>query len=197
MDINKEQSYHITAEGLDKKTSQVTVTTPKEFPTVFITISDVDGSAVGANIYIDDDIERIADLQSVWYVIVNPNTDVQRRRIYRFPLRNTMNHTTAFSGAYYAFSNWGRELAHIEQSVGRVKVSIISRRFFAATGGPDWNEKFSSLDNFKYFLNETASNIEDGVGYVVGIEAKWFRQTDCLTPEGSGYIPCEPVEPIW
>jgi hypothetical protein len=157
----------------------------------------VDGSAVGANIYIDDDVERIADLQSVWYVIVNPGTDVERRRIYRFPLRNTLKHTTAFRGAFYAFSNWGRELSQIEHSVGRVEVSVVSRRFFVATGGPEWDENFSSIDNIQYFLSETASNIENGVGYVVGIEGKWFRQSDCLTPDESGYEPCEPVEPIW
>ncbi|NBC02123.1 MAG: hypothetical protein GVY20_00290 [Bacteroidetes bacterium] len=173
------------------------MTTPKEFPSLYITISDVDGSAVGANIYIDDDVERIADLQSVWYVIVNPGTDVERRRIYRFPLRNTLKHTTAFRGAFYAFSNWGRELSQIEHSVGRVEVSVVSRRFFVATGGPEWDENFSSIDNIQYFLSETASNIENGVGYVVGIEGKWFRQSDCLTPDESGYEPCEPVEPIW
>lgn len=197
MQIQHGQTYLITTEGINKNTSQVTVTTPKEFPAVYMTISDVDGRSPGANIYIDDDVEHIADVQSVWYVIVNPNTNVQRRRIYRFPLRNTLKHTTAFRGSSYAFSNWGRELAQIDQSVGQVEASIVSRRVFIATSGPDWNENFSSFDNLEYFLNETASNVENGLGYVVGIEAKWFLQTDCLSPDESGYIPCEPIEPIW
>lgn len=196
MPIGKDQTYRITAESIDKKASTVTVTTPKEFPTIYIVVSDVDGTSEGANIYIDDDVGLIADLQSVWYVIVNPETDVQQRRIYRFPLRNTLKHTPAFGTAYYASSNWGRELAYIEQSVGRIEVSVVSKRFFVATGGPEWNENFSSIDNLKYFLNETASNVENGLGYVVGIEGKSFRQADCLAPDGSKFIPCEPVKPI-
>lgn len=199
MDIKQEQTYRITAEGNDKKTSRVTVTTPKEVPSIYIVISGVNpffGSTAGANIYIDDAVEHIADLQSVWYVIVNQGAE-NRRRIYRFPLRNTLKHTDAYFGAYYAFSNWERELAHIEHSARGAEISIVSKRFFVATGGPDWDENFSAIDDLHYFLDETVSNVENGLGYVVGISSAWFRQADCLAPDGSKYIPCEPVEPIW
>lgn len=82
MNIENEQTYRITAEHSDGKTSRVTVTTPKEIPSTYITNSQ---NPDGANIYIDikDEFEHIADVQSVWYVILNPETE-NRRRIYRF-----------------------------------------------------------------------------------------------------------------
>lgn len=199
MDIKHEQTYRIGVEGANGKASQVTVTTPPELPSIYIVITGVNtflGGSASANIYIDDAVEHIADLQSVWYVIINPGTE-NRRRMYRFPLRNTLKHTSAFFGAYYAFNIWERELAHIEQSVGGAEIEIASRQFLVAAGGPEWDDTFSSIDDLEYFLDGTASNVENGLGYVVGISSEWFRQSPCLTPDRSNYAPCEPVERFW
>ncbi len=66
MNIENEQTYRITAEGSDGKTSRVTVTTPKELPSIYITTNSGSyGSPAGANIYIDDNIEYIADIHVV------------------------------------------------------------------------------------------------------------------------------------
>lgn len=196
MDIKNEQTYRITAKQSNGKSSQVTVTTLNMFPTIHITINDV--SPVGANIYIDDTAKDIADLQSVWYVILNRGAQEQQKRIFRFPLRNTLSHTFAFFGSYSAFSNWEEELEHIEKNViANSDVSVIRRQFFLAMGGPEWNENFSSIDDLEYFLDGTGSNVENGLGYVVGIEGKWFEQKVCLLPDSSNYIPCKPEERFW
>ncbi len=200
MDIKHEQTYKITAEHSDGKTSWVTVTTPTELPTIpNITLTEenpIFNDPPGARIYIDGAVEHIADVQSVWYVILNPETE-NRRRIFRFPLRNNLMPTFSFSGAYSTFANHAKERATIGQSVGDAEILVAARQFFVAAGGPEWDDSLSSLNDFEYFLNETASNVEDGLGYVVGIDTKWFRQRECLTHESSNIAPCEPEEPYW
>ncbi|WP_340107027.1 hypothetical protein [Rhodohalobacter sp. 8-1] len=193
MNIEQEQTYRITAEQTDGKKSAVTVTTPKEIPSIFITINN--GTPVGANIRINDIIEHIADLQSVWYVILNPGTE-NRRRIYRFPLRNTLRQSEIF-GDSFAFADWNEQRKQIEQSVGGTEIEIASRQFFVAAGGPEWDDSLSSIDDLEYFLDGTASYVENGLGYVVGISSGWYPQVTCLTLDRSNYAPCEPREPFW
>ncbi len=194
MDIKQEQTYRITAEGADGKTSRVTVTTPKELPQPYIVVTG--GPPAGAYIIIDETVEHIADVQSVYYVILNPETE-HRKRIYRFPIRGTLRPTTAYSGGYAAFANWEKEEEQIEQSVGAAEIEIASRQFFVAAGGPEWNDSLSTIHDLEYFIDGTASNVENGLGYTVGINSAWFRQADCLAPDGSKHIPCEPGEPFW
>jgi hypothetical protein len=193
MDIENEQSYRITVES-DGKTSEVTLTTPTELPPIYITVND--SEPVGANFYIDDDIEHIADVQSVYYVILSPGIE-DIRRVYRFPIRYTLQHTFAYSGSNFAFANWDREVAHIEQSLGNTEYSIKKRQVFIAAGGPEWVDDISSIDNLEYFLDGTASNVQDGLGYVVGVDAKWFPQSPCEAPDKSRIVPCPEEEPYW
>jgi hypothetical protein len=192
MDIENEQTYRITAERNGKKSS-VTITTPKELSSPYI-LNTEDPS--GANFYIDEAVENIADVQSVWFVILNPGTE-NRKRIYRFPIRSTLRHTTAYHGGYAAYSNWEEQEKQIEQSVGAAKIEIASRQFFVATGGPEWDNNFTTVDDLTYFLDGTASNVESGLGYAVGISSAWFPQSDCMAPDGSKHVPCEQVDPIW
>lgn len=199
MNIEHEQTYRIAVEGANGKASQVSVTTPPELPPIYIIISGVNtfaGGSASANIYIDDSVEHIAELQSVWYVIINPGTE-NLRRIYRFPLRNTLTHTDSYFGAYYAFNIWERELTQIEQSVGASEIEIATRQFFVAAGGPEWDDSLSSINDLEYFLDGTGSNVENGLGYVVGISSGWYRQTTCLNSDRSGYAPCEQEAPLW
>ncbi|MCG2587665.1 hypothetical protein [Rhodohalobacter sulfatireducens] len=192
MDIKNEQTYRITVER-DGKMSSVTVTTPKELSSPYV-LNPTNPN--GADIYIDDEIEHIADVQSVYYVILSPGTE-DIRRVYRFPIRYTLQHTFAYSGSNFAFANWNREEAHIEQSLGNTDYSIVKRQVFIAAGGPEWVDDMSSIDNLEYFLDGTASNVENGLGYVVGVDAKWFPQTPCEAPDKSKIIPCPEEEPFW
>lgn len=192
MDIKNEQTYRITVESADEKESRVTVTTPKELPTIYVTtVPTKEG-----RIYIDNEVENVADIQSVWFVILNPGTENIRRE-YRFPIRHTLKFTYNFFGSYMAFANWEEERKRIEQSVGNAEISIVSRRFFVALGGPEWDDSLSTIDDIEYFLDGTGSNVENGLGYVVGINSGWFQQADCMAPDGSKHIPCEPLDPIW
>lgn len=192
MDIENEQTYRLSVKGADEKESRVTVTTPKKLPTVYVTtVPTKEG-----RIYIDNEVENIADIQSVWYVILNPGTENIRRE-YRFPIRHTLKFTYNFFGSYTAFANWEEERKRIEQSVGNAEISLVTRRFFVALGGPEWDENLTSIDDIEYFLDGTGSNVENGLGYVLGINSAWFPQADCMAPDGSKHVPCEQVDPIW
>lgn len=69
MNIKNEQTYRITAER-DGKASWVTVTIPQEIPDPYVVQNDFPR---GYNVYVDDGVRHIADVQSVWYVTLNPH----------------------------------------------------------------------------------------------------------------------------
>ena len=197
MDIKHEQTYEIVAEQADGNESRVTLTTPLELPPVYITFQGGVGVTPGVSIWIDDSIEHIADLQSVWYVIINPGTE-NRRKIFTFPLRNKLKHSRSYSGTYTTVVDWENEMAQIQREVGMgAEVSVVKRQIFAASGGPEWNDNISSINDLEYFLAGYDTNVENGLGYVVGISSKWFRQDTCYGPDGSNSGPCESEKPYW
>ncbi len=197
MEIKHDQTYEITAQHTDGNTSRVTMTTPAELPDVHIIFQGGIGVQPGIRIWIDDAVEHIADLQSVWYVILNPGTENQRR-IFTFPLRNSLTHSFGFRGSYTTRVYWERELAQIEQVVGvGTTISVVNRQIFVAAGGPEWNDNISSIADLEYFLAGNASNVENGLGYVVGVSTQWFRQDTCFGPDGSNSAPCVPEERYW
>lgn len=89
-------------------------------------------------------------------------------------------------------------MAQIQQEVGMgTEVLVAKRQIFAASGGPEWNDDIASIDDLEYFLLDNASNVENGLGYVVGVSAKWFNQDTCYGPDGSNSGPCIQEEPYW
>lgn len=193
MDIGNEQTYHIKVER-DGKSSEVTVTTPEELPTPLVL--ETGGNPAGFYVYIDDSIGHLADVKSKWYVVFNPQTEKLRRE-YTFTYRNTAKHTEAYGGSYFAFAPAEDEAEHIRKSSGGANMAVLHRQFFVAAGGPEWDEEISSIDDLEYFLDGTASNVENGLGYVVGIDSKWVPYETCLTPEKSAVIACPEEEPFW
>lgn len=193
MDIENEQTYRITAER-DGKSSHVTITTPKEIPSPHMIQNE---RPRGYNVYIDDTVEHIVDVQSVWYLTFNGDSE-SIRRIYRYGRREPLKHSGVFGGTYFTFSNHEEELGQIEQSSGNGEVSVERVQFFIAAAGPEWNEEIPGIDDLEYFLNEAASNVENGLGYVVGIDSKWVTQRTCLGPNRVKYVRCTPDDgPFW
>lgn len=193
MDIKSEETYRITAEDPNGKSSDVTLTTPSVLPSVYITVTMSDPAI--ADIYIDESPEQIVDVQSVWYVLLKSGTEMQKR-IFRFSLRNTLRTSNIF-GDSYTFANLTEEQQYIEQSIGNAEISRTTKQFFVAVAGPEWNNNLSAIDDLEYFLDETGSNAENGLGYVIGIHSGWFRQITCLNKEKTAPAPCDPEKPYW
>lgn len=190
MPIENEETYRIKAEREDGKSSQVSVTIPQEFLTPLVIREDLGGYSI----YIDDSVEHIADIQTKWYVILNPDSE-KLERTYTFSYRNSVEHTTAFGGSYFALAKG--ESRYIWESTGRADRDVVHRQFFVAVAGPEWDESISDLNDLEYFLDGAASNVENGLGYVVGITSKWVPYETCLTPDESTYAPCPEEDPFW
>lgn len=193
MPLENEHAYRIKAERGDGKSSHVIVYVPKELPTPLVWINN---NPPGYMIYIDDSVEHIADLQTKWYVLISPQTE-RVKRVYTFNYRNTLKHTGAFGGAYFTLVRDSEERRFITESNAGAEVAVLHRQFFVAAGGPEWDENIPSIDDLTYFLDGTASNVENGLGYVVGTDSKLVPYFTCQTPDSSNVIPCEPEEPFW
>lgn len=193
MPLQNEQTYRIQVESEAGKSSQVTVTIPKEIPTPLVTENTF--TPFGYNIYIDPSVEHIADLQSKWYVLLYPQTE-RIKKVYTFTYRNSIEQVPTYDGAWFAFSNTTEERRHITNNTSG-DFTVLHRQFFVAAGGPEWDDKIPSTEDLEYFLDNTASNVENGLGYVVGIDSKFVPYHVCVTPDSSYAIPCEPEEPFW
>ncbi len=193
MPIENERTYRIKAVRNDGKSGQVTVTIPKELPTPIVWKNDV---PPGYIVYIDDSVEHIADVQTRWYVLLNPETE-KLKKTYNFSYRNKIEPTGVFGGAYQVFVRTSEERQDISESSANADIEVLHAQIFVAAGGPEWDDNISSINDLEYFLDGTASNVENGLGYVVGIDSKWVPFKTCLTADSSNVIPCEPEEPFW
>jgi hypothetical protein len=192
--IENEQTYRIKAEGTDGNSSHVVLTTPQALPTPLVLENTF--PPFGFSIYIDDVVERIADIQSRWYVILNPDTNPVKRT-YTFTYRSEMKHVEVYNGAFTVFAPLEDEEEYIAQNLGNNAFRVAHRQFFVAAAGPEWDENIISIDDLEYFINATASNVENGLGYVIGIDSKWVPYRSCSTPDGSNVIPCEAERRFW
>lgn len=193
-DIENEQTYRIQVNGADGKSSHADITTPKKLPTPLVLENTY--PPYGFSVYIDDVVERVADIQSKWYVILNPETD-PIRKTYTFTYRTEMEHVEVYNGAFTAFAPLGDEEDTIEGSIGINEYRVVHRQFFIAAAGPEWNEEISFINDLEYFINSTASNVENGLGFVVGIDSKWVPYRSCTNESGSLAVPCPEEEPFW
>ncbi|MEX0649362.1 MAG: hypothetical protein WEA56_06820 [Balneolaceae bacterium] len=194
MDIENEQTYRIKAEGTEGNFSHVDLTTPIALPTPLVLENTF--PPYGFSVYIDDVVEHIADIQSRWYVILNPETNPVKKT-FTFTYRTEMKHVEVYDGTFTVFAPLEDEEDYIEGNIGINEYKVAHRQFFVAAAGPEWDENISSIDDLEYFINSTASNVENGLGYVTGIDSKWVPYFTCQTPDNSDVIPCEPEEPFW
>lgn len=194
MDIENEQTYRIKVEGANGNSSHADVTTPTQLPTPLVLENTY--RPYGYTIYIDDGVENVADIQSKWYVILNPETD-PIKKIYTFAYRNEMEYVEAYNGRYTIFAPENDEEGYIEMNIGNTDYDVIHRQFFVAAAGPEWDESLSTINDLEYFINSTASNVENGLGYVIGIDSKWVPYRSCTNENKSNLAPCPEEKPFW
>lgn len=161
MDIKPGHTYRLLAERPDGTTSSATVSTPADFPVPELTFPyndcwgrvDIKG------------VKRLADVQWVFYYKIN-SSGYLRERLFRFPQRNRVD--SMGQNKYHVLLD--RDKEKIPLPAGEVVKS--KRTVFVAAGGPEWNGEISLFDDLLYALPKTASNIQNGVGYLVGIVSK-------------------------
>ncbi|MDX1637743.1 MAG: hypothetical protein R3281_07225 [Balneolaceae bacterium] len=173
MDIKPEHTYRLVAERPDGETSSVIVTIPKDFPTPKL-IYGVDGCSARLEI---EEVEHLADIQSVWILRSN-SSGYLREEVRRFSYRSTARERTP--NDYYTRIYADREKEKLNLPAGRYNMS--ERYIFVAAAGREWIPDIGSLGDIEYALPEGLSNVENGLGYLVGIVNKKVPYEKCLSP---------------
>lgn len=167
-DIEPGQTYRLQAEGPDGAASNVTVTTPDDFP-----MPRLEGRC---NIkMLIEGVERLADVQYRWHVRVSRPGRVFET-FWTVPFRDRIRRDSA--GVFRVGINIplarNRVKELLETLPASTTVRVLDRHFFVAAAGPEWigNEQLESIDDLVYALPEVFTNVESGTGYLVGIVSK-------------------------
>lgn len=198
MNVEPNHSYRLKAERPDGAVSHITVTIPEDFPTPVLHFQEEGG--VG-NLRISG-VERLADVQSRWKVrIVAPESGWDFERIFWIPYRRLTSEIAP--GEYQVRINPQRDSWYIGNQIvqpprGNLEIEIIRRQVYVASGGPEWNEEITSLEDLIYALPDIYSNIENGVGYFIGVNSKVIPYKSCYADDDrTELIACPEVKPIY
>lgn len=174
MDILPEQTYQLKGELPNGSMSTVRVTTPEDFPEP--NIDDFRGGCSGSMKL--SGIESLADVKSVWRIqfYFGSREDL---RVISIPYRRKV--LDLREGNYSVYIDTNRELSTIadETLTTPDSLEVLSRKIFVASAGPEWNEDLTSLEQLEYTLPQINSNVENGVGYMIGIVSKTIDLTHC------------------
>ncbi|MEX0649365.1 MAG: hypothetical protein WEA56_06835 [Balneolaceae bacterium] len=179
MEVEFGQSYKLKAERPDGAASSVTVTIPEDFPTPRVIPRAFDGCLIRLEI---SGVKRLADVQYQMRVkITRPGLEFIRS--VSVPYRSRIRQTAPDEYRVNINLIRARDMAMDELGAlpANTKLKILERYLFIASGGPDWidNEELGTIDDLVYALPEVASNVENGVGYVVGIVSKKIPDNVC------------------
>lgn len=201
MDIEPGQTYRVKAERPDGKSSHATLSTPVGFPTPLFYI-DID-RATDSHIYqiIMEGADNITDVQTWWFVRIQSDDGVVEKK-FTFTYADRLQWVPAYGddGAYIAEFIYENEEKVIKNSpLARLspdaEVQILHKQIYVANGGPEWDAKIPSLDDL-FYSQLVNSNVENGLGYVIGVYSKVIPYKTCK--DGSGWITaCEEEEPFW
>lgn len=195
MDIVHSQTYRLIAERPDGATSQVTVTTPEELPTPRLRRETGFGRPVTYTLYVDDNVEHLVDVQTKWYVRVY-SSNFEERKVFSFSHRNKAVRIQAYGGAYSFFIEPAREMEQILAESQALEIQVLHRQIYVAAGGPEWDDGIASLSDLVYALPGGFSNVENGLGYMVGIDSKIIPFESCFD-EQAALVSCPEEEPYW
>ncbi|MDX1617622.1 MAG: hypothetical protein R3224_02470 [Balneolaceae bacterium] len=194
MNIRHGQTYRLTAEGPDGEVSRVTVTIPEMYPTPQLKQQQEYNEPITFSLEIFD-VPKLADVQTWWFLgLFGPN--LAERKLITFNYRNVANEVA--EGDYTVLIDPEKELEEIERVTllppgGQIRV--LYRQIYVASAGPDWIEGIASLDDPTYSIPNSYSNVENGLGYVIGIDSKVIPYVSCFNEEG--LTPCSEEAPYW
>ena len=200
MAIEHARSYRLIAERPDGATSRVTVTLPEELPTPRVRKETTPGQPTTYSVYVDDTVEHLVDVQTVWYVRIQ-SPGFEEQKVFSFSHREKAELIQAYGGVYSVFIRPAEELEQIEEEsaallTGDSEIEVLHRQVYVASGGPDWNEEIPSMEDLVYALPGQFSNVENGLGYLVGIDSKIVPLKSCFDDQAV-LVPCPEEEPYW
>lgn len=190
------QTYRLTARLDSGEESHVTVQTPEELPTPIVAVLTVPGAPPEYYVLVDQDV-NLADIQTKYYIGIQA-TDFQTTRTFSFSYRNDAEVMEEFPG-YQAVEIFpDNELREIERDLllpPEGEFEVIYRQVFVASTAIEWDKEIQTLDDVVYALPQTLDNVENGLGYVIGIDSKYVPYDGCLDQQGN-LIPCSEEKPF-
>lgn len=193
MNIDPGKTYLVKAENQEVRESSVTVTIPEEFPTPVIRPGEKTHP-----LYIDGNVEHIADVQTRWYVLLK-TSGFKKKKMFSFSYRNEIERKQIYGGIYGVTLKTEFEREQIIRQTllpPDGEIEVLHRQVFIASGGPEWNEEIPLMDDPLYGLPDSFSNVEDGLGYVVGVVSKVIPYRSCVN-EYYEFVACPEEEPYW
>ncbi len=172
--IEPGQTYRIKAVRPDGAASQAQITIPGDFPAPILL--DRDGCKALMRI---EGLEKLADVQSQWHVRILfsgiGGTIYEREGFYFIPHRDKAERVA--DGAYTVQIDTREELAQIRNEIlvppgTSIIIQVLSRQLYVASGGPEWNEEITSLSDIAFARFDLLSNVENGLGFILGIVSK-------------------------
>jgi hypothetical protein len=191
------QTYRLKAELPNGNSSEVTVTTPEEMPVPMLVIFTVPGLPPNHIVFVDKNV-NLADIQVKYYVRLTA-TGLDVNRTFSFAYRNQAAIINDFPDFYTVKINPDAELEEIERQVllpPEGQIEVVYRQIYVATTAEEWNEDIETLDDIIYALPQTLLNVNNGLGYVLGIDSKYIPYRGCLDEFGNP-ITCGEEEPFW
>lgn len=192
--LKPEQTYCLKAERPDGAASRVMITFPKDFPTPILEIHTI----VRTAILTIEGVERLVSVQ--WRArarVVSESANWDYVRVFRKSM--TGNVRQVEPGKYRlrsGISNGGFVVGMIPKPPrDDLEVEILDLQIFVASGGSEWREEFSSLEDRNYTLPNVISNVENGVGYLFGIVSKSIPFKSCFDSQGE-FIACPAEKPL-
>ncbi len=174
VDIQPNQTYQLQGELPNGLISTATITTPDDFPQPNI---DAFNGGCSGRLRISG-VERLADVKSVWRIrfYFGGREDL---RVITIPYRRQVLDLT--DGDYSVSIDTNQEQSAITEELIATpdSIHVLNRKIFVASAGPDWDEDLLSLEQLEYALPLINSNVENGVGYMIGIVSKKIDLTHC------------------
>lgn len=186
-DIAPSQTYRLHAKRPDGRESEVTITLPEKFPNP--SLIPQPGNECNGTLRIEG-VKNLADVHARWQIkakFINEGRVIfEQEEFFIFPYMRFVNQLS--SNEYEVFIDTERELGFRNSGAlappGTVtEIDVISREIFVASGGPEWNSEIDSISNIEYSLPQVFSNVENGLGYMVGIVSKkipFIPDNDCI-----------------
>lgn len=198
MDIEPGEKYSLTAERPDGKRSRVTVTIPEDFPTPEF-IEDNSVTRPRMNRVLVKGIDHLAGFQTRWYIRLSA-PGFRENKMYTFHYRNEAERPTGYSNSFSISFSEELEFQQIERNTPSLQnggsIEVLHKQVFIAAAGPGWVEEINIIGDLEYGLPEGLSNVENGLGYVVGIISKIIPYKNC-TDEIGNLTGCPEEKPFW
>lgn len=184
--IQAGHTYSIKAQNPNGSQSQAIVTIPASFPIPKLLTISVPGIPSEFFLFIDD-VDHLADVQSRWhYRLSTPFWEEERFEV--FSLKERTIEVEETPGSYLVELTPDEEKEYIMDnslvlSIPGGQIEFLENQIYIASAGPEWDENVSNLDDLIYNLPDGFSNVENGLGYMVGIFSRNIPFRTCLNEQ--------------